>query len=113
MIDDYSFGHISIDGTEYTSDIIIYPDGRIQDSWWRKSGHRLCVDDIVELINTNPQIIIAGTGSPGLMKPDKELEKELVDKGIEFKAVSSKEAVKVYNQLIGEKKVGACFHLTC
>ena len=108
MIDDYSFGHISIDGTEYTSDIIIYPDGRIQDAWWRKSGHRLCIDDIVDLINTNPQIIIAGTGSSGLMKPEK-----LTDKGIELKVVSSKEAVTLFNKLCNEKKVGACFHLTC
>lgn len=113
MIDDYSFGHISIDGTEYTSDIIIFPDGRIKDSWWRKSGHRLCIEDIGELINIKPQIIIAGTGSPGLMKPDQELKKELAYRGIEFEALSSKEAVALYNKLSNRMMVGACFHLTC
>lgn len=113
MIDDYSFGHITIEGRAYTSDIIIFPDGRIEDSWWRKNGHKLCIDDIVDLINTRPQIIIAGTGSPGLMKPDKNLTKELIDKEIEFKAMSSKEAVVMYNELYDKKRVGACFHLTC
>ena len=113
MIDDYSFGRVVIDNKEYTSDIIIYPDGRVQDSWWRKSGHSLCIDDIVDLIDSEPQLIIAGTGSPGLMKPEKELERVLVQKGIEFRAVPSNEAMKIYNKLYSEKKVGACFHLTC
>ncbi len=38
-IDSYAFGNIVIDGMRFTSDLIIYPDGRIVDGWWRQSGH--------------------------------------------------------------------------
>lgn len=113
MIGSYAFGHITVNGEGYTSDIIIYPDGHIEDSWWRKSGHRLCIDDIQELIRSEPEMIIAGTGSPGLMKPEKDLEELLSKKGITFKAMPSNEAMELYNKTYTEKKVGACFHLTC
>jgi len=113
MIDHYSFGHLNVNGQSYAKDLIIYPDGRIEDSWWRKSGHRLCADDIRDLIESAPDLIIAGTGSPGLMVPDEALEELLAEKGIAFTAVPSKKVMKLYNTVYTRKKVGACFHLTC
>jgi len=113
MIESYAFGSIVVDGRKFTSDIIIYPDGSIKSSWWRISGHRLASDDIGELIRSGPDVIIAGTGSSGLMKPEKELEKVLQQKGIEFISVLTRKAVKIYNDLSSKKNVGACFHLTC
>ncbi len=113
MIDSYSFGTIVIDGTKYSKDIIIYPDGHVQQSWWRKSGHRLCVDDISELIEQKPEIIIIGMGSPGLMVPEKSLKEFLQKKGITITAVPSETAVKKYNNICDKKRTGACFHLTC
>ncbi len=113
MIEKYSFGSIIIDGKEYTSDIIIYPDGRIEDSWWRRAGHRLSIEDITSLIESGPEIIIAGTGAYGFMKPADTLNTILSARGIEFKSFPSAEAVKIYNLLYDKKKTGACFHLTC
>jgi len=37
VIDGYSFGRIVVEGKEYTSDLIIYPD-HIQGDWWREEG---------------------------------------------------------------------------
>ena len=113
MIESYSFGSIVVDGRKFTSDLIIYPDGRIEASWWRKSGHRLSSDDIGELIRSEPDVIIAGTGASGLMKPEKELKNLLEQRSIEFISVSSKKAVEIYNELSTKNNVGACFHLTC
>ena len=113
MIESYSFGSIVVDGKKFTSDLIIYPDGHIDASWWRKSGHKLASEDISELIKSEPEVIIAGTGSSGLMKPERELEKLLQQRGIEFISVLSRKAVKIYNDLSSKKNVGACFHLTC
>lgn len=113
MIESYSFGSIVVDGRKFTSDLIIYPDGHIDAFWWRKNGHRLASEDIDELIRSGPDVIIAGTGSSGLMKPEKELEKLLQQRGIEFVSVLSRKAVKIYNDLSSKKNVGACFHLTC
>ena len=113
MITGYSFGHMVINGKGYSSDLIIYPDGRVRSSWWRKSGHVLSSSDINDLIETAPQAIVAGTGAYGMMKPAPELEKLLAEKGIEFLAAPTKEAVGLYNDLSGRKSTGGCFHLTC
>lgn len=113
MIESYSFGRIVIDGRVYNSDIIIYPDGRVQDSWWRKEGHTLSISDIGDLVNTKPDIIIAGTGANGLMRPEGKLESHLTRMGIAFQALPTAEAVKLFNEHCKTRKAGACFHLTC
>lgn len=113
MIDEYSFGHITISGQQYTSDLIIFPDGKVLDSWWRQIGHRLTFKDIISLIETKPELIVAGTGASGLMKPDTDLTGLLARQGIEFIARPTGKAVDIYNRLVDQKKVGACLHLTC
>lgn len=113
MIQSYSFGKMVIDGREYTADLIIYPDGRIRNSWWRRQGHRLTRKDIEGLVDENPEVIIAGTGVYGLMKPDQDLSARLGEKGIEFIALPTEQAVRVYSKISRKKRAGACFHLTC
>ena len=113
MIETCSFGSIVIDGKSYTSDLLIYPDGHVMDSWTRKNGHRLSKDDISSLIESGPEIIIAGTGVSGLVKPERELEGLLSLKAIKFIPAPNQQAIRFYNELLSTKKVGACFHLTC
>ena len=113
MIDSFGFGSLVIDGRPFNSDLIIYPDGRIQTPWWRKAGHRLVVEDIEALIASAPEAIVAGTGVSGLMKPDERLEQQLREKGIQFVADKNQKAIAQYNRLSQLKQVGACFHLTC
>ena len=113
MITSCSFGVIVIEGKQYTSDLIIYPDGHIEDSWYRRKGHTLSSDDISKLIESKPEVIIAGTGVSGLMKPEPGLDKLLFKKGIRFIAQPNQKAMKIYNELSSTKRVGACFHLTC
>lgn len=47
MIESYTFGRMTVNGKHYSADLIIYPNGRLQDSWWRKEGHRLQLADII------------------------------------------------------------------
>ncbi len=112
-IDSYSFGRMTVGGKLFTSDLIIFPDGKIEASWWRLEGHRLQSEDIRKLIEVRPEIIIAGTGSSGLMRPSPELEHFLSDKKIRLIALPSREAAEVYNSLLETRAIGACFHLTC
>lgn len=113
MIEAYHFGQMAINGKVYTSDLIIYPDGTIADAWWRKQGHRLTTDDIRQLIQARPEIIVAGTGDSGLMKPAPGLQEKLESQAIRFIARPTGEAKDCYNRLQGQYRVGACFHLTC
>lgn len=113
MIDGLSFGSITIDGKVFTSDLIIFPDGRVQDSWWRSQGHLLQKEDISGLISAGAEVIVAGTGINGLMRPEPGLKSFLVNQGIGFVAAKNDRAMVEYNDRIRTQRVGACFHLTC
>jgi len=113
MIDSFSFGTMQIDGRQYTSDLIIYPDGTVQDGWWRVKGHSLSLPDIAGLLDKKPNVIIVGTGVNGRMKPDEHLYSYLEEKGIEFLVGDNEVAVKWYNELKASGNVGACIHLFC
>jgi hypothetical protein len=113
MIDSCDFGRIVIDGRRYTSDVIVFPD-RVRNSWWRKEGHRLHVEDIEgALQEEKPEVLVVGTGYSGLMKVLPETENYLKSKGIELIVQSTREACKTFNRLVKSKRVIAALHLTC
>lgn len=113
MIEDCSFGTMVIDGYTYTSDLIVFPDGTVADSWWRQSGHRLSIGDIKPLVDTGPEVIVAGTGVSGMMRPDPGLKALLAKKGIAFLAAPNRRAMTLFNEKARRLKTGGCFHLTC
>ncbi len=108
-----SFGTLVINGKLYTDDLIIRPDGKILRPWRRKRGHQLSIDDLRELIDSSPEFIVAGTGVSGGVIPDRNLEEDLSKLAIDFIAAPNEKAIKVFNELVPEKRVGAGFHLTC
>jgi len=113
IIESYNFGHMVIDGTNYTKDVIIYPDGSILTPWWRNRSHVLEVIDLESLIARAPEIIICGTGAMGFLRPSAAIIEYLRNHNIDFIAQKNSKAIKTYNQLPDKRKVGGCFHLTC
>ncbi|MEW6052374.1 MAG: Mth938-like domain-containing protein [Nitrospirota bacterium] len=111
-IEHYSFGRMSIGGTTYTSDLIIYP-GRVDASWWRKTGHMLEVADLQEVLAARPQVLLIGTGAHGLMKVPKETRDYLESRDIEVFVQKTDKAAELFNTLQTDKTVIAAFHLTC
>ncbi len=112
MINTYNFGSITINNQKYTKDLIIYPD-RITSGWQRKKGHFLTEDDIIEVIDYKPEVLIIGTGASGLMKVDDNLKEKLKSLGIKTIINKTTEAVEEYNRIYKDKKVVAALHLTC
>jgi len=112
MIEDYKFGEIKISGKTYQADVIIYPD-QVDAGWWRKQGHRLVVDDIKGVIDAKPEVIVIGTGQPGLMQVGKETLEYLDKLGILTIVLPTAKACQEYNRITKIKKVIACLHLTC
>jgi len=102
-----------IAGVKYSKDVIIFPDGHIHNPWWRAQGHTLALNDLDELLLAKPEVIVAGTGAMGLMRPTVELTDFLAQHDIEFIAQRSSKAAETFNQLSGNRKLGGCFHLTC
>jgi len=115
LIDSYEFGAMVMNGKKYTSDVIVFPE-RVIDSWWRKEGHRLHVEDLEEILKQEPkpEVLVVGTGYYGLVKISREIENTLNSHGIELVAQPTKEACQTFNKILKSNKlvVGA-FHLTC
>ena len=112
MIDSYSFGNIVIEGKRYTSDVIIYPH-QVDSNWWRLQGHLLQLEDLREIIDFSPELLIVGTGHSGLMKIAPETERFFRESPIELVVQPTAEACQTYNRLHGQKKIVAALHLTC
>ncbi|MGB8657024.1 MAG: MTH938/NDUFAF3 family protein, partial [Candidatus Zixiibacteriota bacterium] len=60
-----------------------------------------------------PDVVIVGTGNPGLMKVLPETGKLIKSKGARLIVQQTKEACKTYNQLSSSQRVIALLHLTC
>ncbi|UCE43827.1 MAG: hypothetical protein JSV57_05615 [Candidatus Bathyarchaeota archaeon] len=113
MIEHYDFGRIIVDGKEYTDDLIIFLE-RVEDGWWRREGHRLYIEDIREVIEKRPEVLVIGTGYSGLMKVQAETKKHLREMGIELIIQPTKQACEAFNKTIQSgKQAVAAFHLTC
>lgn len=111
-IDFYGFGLIVVDGKEYSSDIIIFPD-KIKSEWWRKRGHELCLEDIADVLDQKPEVLVVGTGASGVMKVLPEVKKAAQARGIKLITEPTDKACNTYNELSRSQKVVAAFHLTC
>lgn len=112
MIDDYSFGRLTVDGREYRSDVIVLPE-RVLDSWWRREGHNLCLEDLEEALACRPEVLVIGQGHSGLMKVPPAVTEELRRRGIEVLIAPTQRAVLEYNRACGGKRTVAALHLTC
>jgi hypothetical protein len=112
-IDSYQFGQIVVDGTSYSSDIIILGD-TVQSNWWRKQGHLLSVEDIENIIAAKPSVLIVGCGASGLMKVSEETHQLLQEHNIQLEAHDTSRAVQRFNELRqAGANVAAALHLTC
>ena len=110
MIENYRFGKMKIDGETYTNDLKIFPD-EIKTNWWREQGHFLQVEDIQDIVEWNPDVVIIGQGASSRMKISEEAENKLEENDIEMIAQDTHEAVRLFNQ--EDREVIGAFHLTC
>lgn len=113
MITEFSFGKIVVDGKTYKNDIKIV-DGRVISEWWRRSGHRVEVEDITDVLETEPEVVVIGKGSPGLLKSTVSLRDYLAANHIELIEKKTSKAIHVFNGLFQQgRKVAAGFHISC
>ena len=113
-ISSYDFGHVTIDGTDHTRDVIVLPE-RVVTNWWRRDGHSLVMDDLADVIDELPPRLIVGCGAHGRLHPDPSVAEALAERGTEMEALPTAEAVSRYEDLAAENPaaVAAALHLTC
>ena len=106
------FGRIVIDNIVYNRDVIIFPD-RIRSNWRRRDGHNLALEDLVEVLEGNPETIILGRGVFGRMKVSDDVRELITERGIELVVLRTEGASKAYNELRERRRVVAALHLSC
>ncbi len=110
-VDGYRFGHLVVEGTEETRDVIVLPH-RVVRNWWRRDGHALVLADLDEVLEELPARLVVGTGAMGRMEPDPGTVRALRERGIEVEVHRTAEAVRRYREL-DPATTAAALHLTC
>jgi len=108
----YRFGRIVIDGVVYNRDVIIFPD-RVRSNWRRRDGHNLALEDLVEVLEGNPEVVILGRGAFGRMKVSDNIRELITERGIELVVLRTEGATKAYNEMRERRRVIAALHLSC
>ena len=111
-ITDFNFGSVTIDGNVYNSDVIVLPD-RVIPSWWRRSGHKLLPEDLGDVVEAAPEVLVVGTGSFGIMRVPDSTVKFLREHGIETIVCRTKEACERFNTIATSRQAAVALHLTC
>ena len=101
-IDAYQSGLISINGSQYTSSLIISPDKVIPD-WSPSAFTDLASQHIEQIIQLEPEIIILGTGQQ-LHFPAPDLIAQIFEHEIGFEVMDTGAACRCYNLLLSEKR---------
>lgn len=120
MIEDYQFGSITIDGQNYRHDVVVFWTDEVFD-WWRKESHLVDVEDIIDIMEQNPETVVIGTGQAGMVKVTESAKKFIEARGIRLLIDPTEQAVRTFNVRKEEsfeeegrqEKVIGLFHLTC
>ena len=113
MVDTYEFGHIVVDGQPYDHDVLIFPR-RVRANWWRREGHRLGLEDLKEVLEEPPAVLVIGTGYYARMVVSPPTLEALRKRGIDTRVLPTRDAVEELNRLQREMaRVVGALHLTC
>lgn len=110
-IEEYGFGHVTVDGRRETRDVIVLPE-RVLRGWWRREGHGLVLEDLDEVLEELPERLVVGTGAYGQLRPDPRAVETLRARGIQVEVLPTGEAVARYGEL-DPQRTAAALHLTC
>ena len=114
LIESYVTGRsMRVSGKTYTTDLKIIGDA-VKDNWWRREGHRLLSDDIVDILESRPEVLVVGTGYAGNLDIPTRLRRDLAERGIRLFSERTAEAVELFNRYRAQNdNVTGAFHLTC
>jgi|SRR3989338_9669333 len=101
-IHEYKLGSFIIDNRQFIGNIKIF-ENKIR-YWERPENQNLSIKDIQELIDSDPESIVVGTGAAGILKVPDSIKQTLASKGISCIVGKTQDMVKTFNELFKEKK---------
>jgi polyphosphate kinase 2 (PPK2 family) len=112
MIDKFEFGAIQVDGRKHDTDVVIYPDGRVE-PWHRSREHKVEARDLDKVLRDQPEVLIIGTGTTGNLRVSAEASDRLQEAAVEPIIERTFKACELYKRLCGRRGVAALLHVTC
>lgn len=109
-IDSSYFGNIIVDGRKFDHDIIVDWKGNVQK---KQSSHEFSRRDLQDLLLKDPEVIVIGTGTAGMMKVDPSAEVEARMNNVELIVAPTTGAIKEFNKYVKRKKTVGVIHVTC
>ncbi|MFC7482046.1 Mth938-like domain-containing protein [Luedemannella flava] len=111
-----AWGAMDVEGVGQGKDFKLWPGGgRAWD--WRETGTQhdpgVQVADVEELIANGATTVVLSQGMDGVLQVGPQVVKELEDRGVTVHVARTREAVEIYNGLVGDTAVGGLFHSTC
>jgi len=113
-IENYSPGHVTVDGIKLNRDVIVLPE-RVLSNWWRRDGHSLAIEDLEDVLDELPERLIVGCGYSSRLQPERSVVEALAERGVKMEALPTEDAVARYQELEARDPaaVAAALHLTC
>lgn len=116
--DSSSFGEVVINGQSFGDVLVVggeieaRDDPRLEREL--ESDHLIGDWEVEELLSNQPEIVIVGTGTAGVLRIMPEVRRKFEKAGVELIAVTTPRAIEEYNSLVSMgKKVNALIHTTC
>ena len=117
LINDTSFGSITVDGESYEHDIIITLEGTVKKRKKKLSksiygsSHTISLPEIEYVYQENADGIVIGSGQYGVARLSQEASEFMVDKKCRVVLKNTPEALQEWNRSKGNW-IGL-FHITC
>ena len=111
-----SWGRLEVEGQGAFKDAKLFPGGARE--WdWRETGTRhvpgIQAADLRELLEHGVEVVVLSKGMLERLQVCPETLELLKRKGIPAHVLPTEDAVRLYNELAAEQKVGGLFHSTC
>ena len=116
-IDRNRFGSITVEGTAYTHDLLILPDGAVLPRPKELSkavygtSHVISLAEAEQVYQEGAQRLIVGTGLTGLTRLSEEAAAYFAKQGCRVDRYPTRRAIKAWNK--AEGGVIGLFHITC
>jgi hypothetical protein len=111
-----SWGRMDVEGLGVGKDFKLYPGGgRAWD--WTETGTQhvpgIQPSDVEEILLHGATTVVLSQGMERRLQVDPRTLRLLEERAVTVRIVETRDAVKIYNDLVDEDAVGGLFHSTC
>ncbi len=117
LIQDTSFGSITIEGKTFNHDVVIRLNGEVKKRKKKLSkavygsSHTVSLDEAKHIFDKGAQQVVVGSGQYGALGLSHEAKEYFDKKDCSVNLMQTPKAIKVYNESKGA--IIGMFHITC